>query len=208
MDTPSDSEDTQALLERAGAGDREAFEELFARYRAYLCRVAERRIDPRLRLRLDPSDVVQDAQLEAFRRLADYLRRRPMPFRLWLHRTVAERLALLRRNHIGAARRSIGREAALSENAALALLHGQAAGSTPSRRVDREELARRVRHAIARLTEADQEVLMLRTFDGLPFEEVACLLGIDPAAARKRYGRALVRLQSSLADAGLTDSEV
>jgi RNA polymerase sigma-70 factor (ECF subfamily) len=201
----ADSLETHNLLERARHGDRQAFERLFAQYRAYLLRVVELRIDPRLRLRLDPSDVVQDAQLEAFRRLADYLERRPMPFRLWLHKTVAEGLARLRRDHVEAARRSVEREVGPADEAALMRLTG---GSTPSRRVSRDELARRVRQALARLSEADQEVLLMRTFDGLSFDEVGCLLGIEPAAARKRYGRALVRLQQLLADGGLTESQV
>jgi hypothetical protein len=39
-------------------------------------------------------------------------------------------------------------------------------------------------------------------------EEVGCLLGIEPPAARKRYGRALVRLQAVLTDGVLTESEL
>jgi RNA polymerase sigma-70 factor (ECF subfamily) len=206
---PSDSLETQNLLERARRGDRQAFERLFAQYRSYLCRVVELRIDHRLRLRLDPSDVVQDAQLEAFRRLADYLERRPMPFRLWLHKTVSERLARLRRDHVEAARRSVMREVGLSDESSLSLFQGLLTkGSTPSRLVSRDELARRVRQALAELSESDQEVLLMRTFDGLSFEEVGYLLGIEAAAARKRYGRALVRLQQFLADGGLTESQV
>src|SRR5262245_10427971 len=165
---PSDSLETQNLLERARQGDRQAFEQLFARYRSYLCRVVELRIDPQLRLRIDPSDVVQDAQLEAFRRLADYLERQPMPFRLWLHKTVSERLARLRRDHVETARRSVKREVGRSDEASLSLLQGlMAHGSTPSQRVSRDELARRVRPALAQLSESDQEVVLLRTFDGL-----------------------------------------
>jgi DNA-directed RNA polymerase specialized sigma24 family protein len=45
----------------------------------------------------------------------------------------------------------------------------------------------------------------LRHADGLPFEEIGTLLGIDPAAARKRFGRALIRLQKLLAAAGLLE---
>jgi DNA-directed RNA polymerase specialized sigma24 family protein len=43
----------------------------------------------------------------------------------------------------------------------------------------------------------------MRHADDLPFEDVACLLGITSAAARKRFGRALIRLQALLADEGL-----
>ena len=86
----ADSDETRRLLGQAQAGDRRAFEELFARHHDYLHRVIALRLDPRMRARLDASDVVQDTQLEAFRRLSDYCRRRPMPFRLWLRKTAQE----------------------------------------------------------------------------------------------------------------------
>jgi DNA-directed RNA polymerase specialized sigma24 family protein len=47
----------------------------------------------------------------------------------------------------------------------------------------------------------------MRHTEELPYEEVGCLLGVDPAAARKRYGRALIRLQRALADLGVPGDE-
>jgi RNA polymerase sigma-70 factor (ECF subfamily) len=81
-DLRPDSAQTQRLLQRAQTGDRQAFEELFARHRPYLRQLVELRLDPRLRARVDPSDVVQEAYLEAFRRVSTYLQERLMPFRL------------------------------------------------------------------------------------------------------------------------------
>src|SRR5262245_51087035 len=98
-----DCAETQRLLERAQAGDAEAPEQLLARHRPFLRQLVELRLDPRLRARVDPSDVVQEAQLDAFRRLADYLRRRPMPFRLWLRKTAQQRLLKVQRQHLQAA---------------------------------------------------------------------------------------------------------
>ena len=71
-----DSAETCRLLERIQAGDRSAFERLFARYRPYLHRVVAARLDPKVLPRVDPSDVVQEAQMEVYRRLPDYLARR------------------------------------------------------------------------------------------------------------------------------------
>jgi RNA polymerase sigma-70 factor (ECF subfamily) len=65
------------------------------------------------------------------------------------------------------------------------------------------ELAERISRATARLSDADREVLLLRHAEDLPFEEIACLLDIEPAAARKRFGRALLRLQNILGEEGL-----
>jgi DNA-directed RNA polymerase specialized sigma24 family protein len=51
-------------------------------------------------------------------------------------------------------------------------------------------------------------VLVMRTFENLSFDEVSYLLGIDPPAARKRHGRALIRLHAILAEGGLTGSQL
>jgi RNA polymerase sigma-70 factor (subfamily 1) len=153
--------------------------------------------------------VVQDAQLEAVRRLPAFLEQQPMPFRLWLRQLACDRVVMLRRHHLGAARRAAGRQVKLPERSSLALAgQFQAAGPTPSQDLDQKELARRVRHAVAELPDADRDVLLLRTFEGLSFEEVAYLLAIEPAAARKRHGRALLRLHRLLTDGGLTESKL
>ncbi len=60
-----DSAETQRLLEQVEAGDQRAFDALFARHRPYIRRVVGLRLDPRLRPRVDPSDVVQETHLEA-----------------------------------------------------------------------------------------------------------------------------------------------
>ncbi|MEZ6070505.1 MAG: sigma factor [Pirellulales bacterium] len=88
----ADSAETHRLLMRIRAGDRDAFNDLFERYRERLHDVVALRLDPKLGPRLDASDVVQDAQLEAFRRLDDYLERQLMPFGIWIRKTAQERL--------------------------------------------------------------------------------------------------------------------
>ena len=89
---PTETDETQELLLRIQSGDTNAFDELFARHRAALRQAVARRLGPMLRGRMDPSDVVQEAQLDALERLAEYIARRPMPFRPWLLRTAFERL--------------------------------------------------------------------------------------------------------------------
>jgi RNA polymerase sigma-70 factor (ECF subfamily) len=207
-DDRPDPDDTTTLLGRARAGDRDAFEVLFARHRDYLHRLVELRLDPRLSARVDPSDVVQDAHLEAVRRLDDYLARQPIPFRLWLRQIVYDRVLKARRLH-GAARRATDHEVPLPEPSALLFADRlRAADSSPSRRLDRGELARRLREAMGRLSDADREVVLLRDFEGLSNPEVGCLLGIDAAAVSKRHGRALLRLHRILFEDGLTESQV
>jgi RNA polymerase sigma-70 factor (ECF subfamily) len=205
----ADSSHTRALLEDVRAGRAAAVDQLLARHRAYLRHVVELRIDPQLRARVDPSDVVQEAQLEAARRLGTYLLSPELPFRLWLRQITYDRLLMLRRRHVEAARRSVQRDVALPDRSSLALAQQLlASGSTPSERLSRRELARRVRQAMARLAEADRDILLLRNFEGLSNQEVARLLGLTLTAASQRYGRALLRLRDFLIDGGFSEAQL
>jgi RNA polymerase sigma-70 factor (ECF subfamily) len=199
-DPAADSEETARLLDRAGTGDDHAVEELFRRHRPTVLAFVERRLSPRLRGKLDPSDVVQEAHLHAYRALDDFLARRPMPFRLWLLKATHDRLVDQVRR-LTAAKRDADREEPLPDGTSDALarcLVGD--GTSPSRRMERAEEARRVRRALDFLGEAEREVLLMHDYEGLAYGEIATLLGITAAAARKRHGRALARLSGLLAD--------
>jgi RNA polymerase sigma-70 factor (ECF subfamily) len=194
-----DSRETQALLEQVAGGEEQAWARLLQRHRPRLLDFVDAHLDPRLRARLDPSDVVQETQIEAMRLLPDYVRRRPMPFRLWLRKTAYQRLLMLRRRHVNAARRSVGREVPLPDRSSLKLAQNLMAPSgSPSVRLDREEAARRMRQALDQLPEADREALLMRHYENMSYDEMGCILGIEPASARKRTGRALVRLHKIL----------
>jgi RNA polymerase sigma-70 factor, ECF subfamily len=197
-----DSAETQRLLEQARAGTAGAVDRLLERHRVYLRRFVELRLCPQLRARVDPSDVVQEAQMEAVRRLDGYLRDAPLPFRLWLRRIAQDRVLMLRRRHRGAGRRAVTREAVMPDESSLAFARQLlASGTSPSARLAASELAQRVREAVAQLPEADQEIILLRNFEGLSNQEVAQLLEIQPATASQRYGRALLRLRKLLDEA-------
>jgi RNA polymerase sigma-70 factor (ECF subfamily) len=163
-------------------------------------------MDQALRGRLDASDIVQDAQAEAFRRLEDFLRRRPMPFHLWLRKMAQERLIMARRYHVDAGRRAVGRELPLP-NRSTAIFAQQilAAGDSPSTLISQEELTSKVRRAVGQLSEINREILLMRVYEGLSYDEIACVLEIDAATARKRNGRALIQLHKFLAADGLSD---
>jgi len=194
-----DSAETQRLLQAVRMGDRDAYDRLFDLHRASLRQMVLRRLDLRLCARIDPSDVVQEAQMEAFRRLPDYLERQPMPFRLWLRKTALERLSNLQRNHLAAARRSVCREVPIPDRSSFELAQRLVAtGASPSAHLAARDRARQIQQALAQLPPADREVLLLRYVEQFSNQEVAYLLGIDLSAASKRHGRALLRLQRLL----------
>lgn len=203
------SSPTQALLEQARAGDAEALERLFRDHRAYLRRVVAVHIGKQLRSRVDASDVVQETQMVAARRLGDYLQRQPVAFRLWLRQIAQDRLVMAYRRHIGAERRSVRREVALPQRSSVQLARQLSGGeASPSQQAARAEQVRCVRTALSRLAPADQDVLIFRNYEQLSFAEIAYVLRIEPATARKRYGRALLRLSKIVHDIGLTRSQI
>jgi RNA polymerase sigma-70 factor (ECF subfamily) len=162
------------------------------------------RLDQRLQGRIDPSDVIQEAYLEASTRLEDYLRRPAMPFFLWLRFLTGQKLMELHRHHLGAQMRDAGREVSLyrgslpeTSSAALAAqLLGH--GTRPSEAAVRAERKIRLQEALNTMDPVDREVLALRHFEQLTTPEVAQVLGIKEAAASKRYLRALKRLKEIL----------
>ena len=202
-----DSAATRGFLAQVAQGDREALGDLLQRHRPRLCAFIEARLDVRVRSRLDPSDVVQEVQLEVVRRMDDFLDRRPMPFHLWVRKTAYERLLKVHRDHRRRARRSVDREVAWPDRSSLLVARPLlAGGSSPSQHLAAQELADHIGRAVAELAEPDREVLLMRHAERLDYAEIAGLLDITAEAARQRYGRALLRLRKVLKEHGLLES--
>ncbi len=199
--TRRDSSDTQNLLIRLEDGDPRALDLLLESYRNYLKKLIDLRMDNELRVRVDPSDVVQEAQLVASQRIDDFLRRRPGSFRVWLRSTALERMVDLHRRHL-AEKRSVRREVPRAGASSLATAQHPRA-ERPSQIAHRRELATEVRQVITGLGRKDQEILMLRHVEELTNAEAAEVLAIAPATARKRLGRALLRLAKLLDEQGI-----
>jgi RNA polymerase sigma-70 factor (ECF subfamily) len=197
-------EETEALLDRAGRGDHQALESLFSRYRERLLRMIRLRLDPRMRYRIDASDIIQEAQLEAWQRLEEYLGKRPMEFFLWLRFLTGQKLAALHRHHLGAKRRDQRQEVRLHSTpmpeATTAALANQLVGkhTSPDEAAMRAERKIIIQEAFNAIDPLDRQVLALRHFEQLTNLETAQELGLTEAGASKRYARALKKLQKRL----------
>src|SRR5262245_11606292 len=115
--TAGSSSETNRLLRRAAAGDPQSWGAPWPRRADRLRRLVAFRLDQRLQGRIDPSDVIQDAYLEASRHLADYLREPALPFFLWLRGIAGNKLRELHRHHLGTQMRDARREVALYHGA-------------------------------------------------------------------------------------------
>ena len=201
----SHSAGTEELLARAGEGDDVARQQLFAQHRDRLRRMVAIRLDRRVAVRIDPSDVVQEALLEASQRMSEYLRKRPIPFYPWLRQLAWERLVKLHQQHLQAQKRAVTREEAqpffLPDESVITLAQRIIApGVSPSKHAVREEMRLRVRGGLAQLSERDREVLVLRYLEELSTAEVAAVLLLSEAAVKMRHRRALDRLSGLLDD--------
>lgn len=202
-----DSTRTTRLLQAVNRGNREALDRLLNVHRKYVERLVQLRMEPQLSARLDPSDIVQEALVEATCRMDDFLLRRPMTFRVWLRQTAIQRLIMARRQHLEAQQRAADREQPLPDRTSLSLARELLAGRA-SQIARREELAEQVREAVGELSEHDRDILLMRNYEGLSNAETAEALGIEPVAASKRYGRALLRLRDKLKQAGLSRGDL
>jgi RNA polymerase sigma-70 factor, ECF subfamily len=192
------------LLQQVQQGSAQALDQLMGAHRDWLRQVIDIRLDGRLRARIDASDVVQEALLEAARRMPDFLAREPMPFHLWLRQTACQRLIDLRRQHLGAECRTAERDRPLPASSSVLLARAVLEGTPqPEQILEERELVARVRQAVANLAEEDAEIILLRNFEELSNQKAAQVLGLEPSAASKRYGRALLRLRQRLVDQGL-----
>ncbi|MFN0055421.1 MAG: hypothetical protein ACKV0T_25015 [Planctomycetales bacterium] len=75
------------------------------------------RLNRQLQGRVDDSDVVQEAQLDAARRLSEYARNPQLPFILWLRHLTRLRLLRMHRRHLGAEMRNASQEVSLFRGA-------------------------------------------------------------------------------------------
>jgi RNA polymerase sigma-70 factor, ECF subfamily len=193
------------LLEQARQGNASARNYLLEVYRLRLRHMIDLRLDRRLRPRVDPSDVVQEALTEAFQHLDEYLEEQPVPLYPWLRQFAFNRLLDLHRRHLLRQKRSAKREAPpldTRDESVVGLADWLIASvSSPSRRVVREEERGRLQTALLALAERDREILLLRYIEMLSTVETASVLGISEGAVKVRLFRALERIRALLPSA-------
>ena len=191
----------EELMERARAGDLDAFGQLLAQYRNYTRLLARTLIGTNLRLQLDPSDLVQETFLEAHRDFPRFEGSTERELLAWLRRILARNLADQAR-HQKAGMRDYRRQESLERvlertghRVQQALL---ATASSPSAAAARREQAVLLADALAGLPPDYREVIILRNLERLRFEEVAARMGRSPGAVRMLWTRALERLSTAM----------
>lgn len=159
------------------------------------------RMDQRLKGRIDPSDVLQEAYMEAAEQLGGYLRNPAQPFFLWMRFLVTSRLNRLHRYHLAAQMRDARREIPIDrdhgpEASSVAIAEQLLGRESPAMEgAAKAELRQCLLRVLEMMDPLDREALALRHFEQLTGREAAQVLGISVKAASKRYLRALGRLK-------------
>jgi RNA polymerase sigma-70 factor, ECF subfamily len=187
------------LLDEARRGSAEARGRLLDSYRNYLRLVARLGMGQRLRAKLDPSDLVQEALLRAHRYFERFRGRTEAELAAWLRRILVRGLADLARHYhaAGSARRlnECSLEDVIEKSSKVLLRIGQSRGSSPSQLAQRRELAVLVADALAGLSADHREVVVLRNMEGHNWHEVARMMNRSSGAARLLWVRALKHLR-------------
>ena len=179
MAEPGDDPD---LIRRWQGGDADAFAAVVRRWQRPVARFLARLLGPAAPV----ADLTQDVFLRAHQAIGRY--RETGTFSTWLYR-----IAL-----------NLARDAARRTKRAPVPLPDEvpANGAAVETVWERQELADAVGTALAGLSGPLREVLVLRHYEGLSFEQMGRLLGVPASTLKSRFAVALGRVRSRLCDLG------
>lgn len=183
--TPQMEAEDAPDVERARAGDEEAFRRLVERHSRAVLRLAFRMLGNEH----DAEDAVQEAFWKAHRALPEFESR--SRFSSWLHRIAVNcSYDVLRRR---ARRAEDPLEPPGDDDATAAELASD--GPLPDRVLFGKELERRMRVALARLSDLERSVFLLRHHEGLPLREIGDAMGLDTNATKHALFRAVRKVR-------------
>jgi RNA polymerase sigma-70 factor (ECF subfamily) len=175
------------LLQRAQAGDREALEQLMARYLPRLRRWASGRLPRAARDLADTTDLVQDTLLQTFRRIETVEAGRSGGLQAYLRQAVMNGI----RDELRRLRRKPRPDP-------LSPAHADPGPSPLEQAIGRQALER-YEQALDALRPRDRDLLVARLELGYTYPEIADMQGLaSDNAARMAVERALARLVTEM----------
>jgi RNA polymerase sigma-70 factor (ECF subfamily) len=192
----------QELLLAARGGDEQQLGRLLQLYRNYLTILATTQLDARLRRRISPSDLVQEAMLGAYRDFAQFRGVSERELLGWLRQILIHCLHHAYEMHIKAGRRDLRREVSFDEvstsldRSAVRLGNVIAADvPSPSTPLHDRERAVAIADKLAQLKPDYRDVIVLRNLQGLSFDEVAQRMERKPGTVRMLWLRAIEKFR-------------
>ena len=185
----------------ARRGDRAALAKLLAAYHPVLRGRAESLMDPAIKTRISPDDLVQEVYLDVARRIDRFEDRGPDSFLSWTQAILNQKVVDARRaahRQVRDVDREIGVTGTTTDSYWNLLDDLYADSTTPSRIARRDEALSALFVCMADLSESQRQVVQLRYLEGLPVEEVAFRLGKSKGAVVALGKRALEALRTSM----------
>jgi RNA polymerase sigma-70 factor (ECF subfamily) len=171
------------------------------RFRDYLRLLARLQLDPRLRGKVDPSDLVQQTLLKAYVARAQFRGTTPEQKSAWLRQILANTLANTVRDY-GRARRDAALERSLEASLADSSARLEAwlvtGGMSPSEHAERNEQLLQLAAALGRLPADQREALLLRHCHGMGVEDIGRQLGRTRASVASLLRRGLKQMREEL----------
>jgi RNA polymerase sigma-70 factor (ECF subfamily) len=175
-------------LEKARGGDSDAFRLLVERHATAVFRLAYRMTGNET----DAEDMVQETFLRAWREIRRFDGR--ASFGTWIHRICANRTVDFLR-----AKNRWQPAGAAGPDEDHDPFRGLASGEpSPERTARSAEASATLAPALASLSEIERTAFVLRHYEGLPIDEIAGVLGVQPGAARHSIFRAVRKLRRAL----------
>ena len=199
--SPNQSQYVQNVLEKAKAGDASCVGELLGVYRDYLLGIAVAKLDPRVRARCNPSDVVQETLMEAFRDFHQFRGGLEREFLAWIRQILSNNLARMVELHLLTDKRDMRRERPI-EQAVVGESKLERRDywltddcQSPSSVLQNKEQLATMLERINKLPAHYRDVLLLRHIEELSFDDVAMRVGKSAGAVRMIWLRALEQLR-------------
>jgi RNA polymerase sigma-70 factor (ECF subfamily) len=192
-------EPDEVLLRRVENGDADSFDEIIIRYQERVCSLLFRMCGSIE----EAEDLTQETFIKAYRGLSGF--RRGSLFYTWLFRIAvnvaySRKRKLVRQDRVEGVRleRVAGTED--SENGLSFSATAEDADADPTRKIEQDELRKRVWAGLNDLDEEYRAVLLLRDMEGLDYDEAAEVLGISRSVFKSRLYRARTALAHKLKD--------
>jgi len=182
--------DDRKLVEQARSGSQAAFRSLFERYHAKIYRLAASMVGSSD----DAHDIVQQTFIRAFSSLDGF--KQQSSFYTWLYRIALNATTDYRRKQSSKLEKEAVRDR---------LDHGQdleriaaPADQAPDEQLYRKELAEVIRKAVDTLGQEHREILILREINGLSYNEITEITGLEPGTVMSRLHYARKNLAETL----------
>ncbi|MFO1022821.1 MAG: sigma-70 family RNA polymerase sigma factor [Planctomycetales bacterium] len=193
IDASSDSgrRGWSAVIELARQGCRESFDTLTKACWGYLIFAARDRLPRDMRVKIAPSDLVQQSLIVAYSNFSQFTGSSENDLLRWLETIVHNQALAAGRFYRNTQARNINLEVPFED----ARVHDCHDSQTPSRLLIDRQQKELLLGAIEKLPDHYRTVLQLRGFDGLTFEAIGTVMGRSEEATRKLWITALRHLQ-------------